>query len=313
MKCKLLVLSLSASLFVSFFNVQAQVSQVEISSKYNPDKTVDLDYVKKDPGNYTVVLKFKELTNTNSPYDHVLNVNDYSGKALRLRPSDAEQNIRYSYSYSYIRGKLKPKYNPDFIYTLPYQSGEKVNVSEAYFVKDRYFGSTTPDDWKVYHFYTENEATVTAARKGIVVEIKDEHDDKRLETVEYSSSVDQLMIEHADGTLARYGGFKKGSFKVEVGEVVFPGTPLGINVKMRSNNKHSISFTIMYLQSSDIESTRGQSFKDYKSLYGFVTPRFYTAEDPNSILVARQVYTATDSPELIKREMTKKEQKKLAK
>ena len=290
-------------------NVRAQESLIQVTYKVNTNKSVDFSFVKPDPGTLTVVLTFTNLTNTYESEQSTLSARDYSGNLKTLTPSNKEQGVGFSYKYSYIRGKLNPKYNADFVYLLPFKKGTKVKAVESNFVNATYFGSTTPDDWKVYRFFTQAEDTVTAIRKGLVVSIKDLYETNASADVAYTSKTNELIIEHADGTLATYRGFKKGSIAVKVGQMVFPGTPIAIAAKAGSSGRSSIALLITYLKSAEFGTTDNQSFKTSKSYYGFITPKFCTTENVATVLVAQQEHTANDSPEIIRKEFTKKELK----
>ncbi|MFD1257485.1 hypothetical protein ACFQ3S_11820 [Mucilaginibacter terrae] len=294
-------------------NVTAQDSPVQVSYKVNSNKTVDFSFTKPDPGTFTVVLAFTNLTNSYDAEQSTLTAKDYSGNLKTLTPSNKEQGIGFSYKYSYIRGKLNPKYNADFVYLLPFKKGTKVKAVESSFVNATYFGSTTPDDWKVYRFFTQAEDTVTAVRKGLVVSIKDLYETNTNAEVAYTSQTNELMIEHADGTLATYRGFKKGSLAVKLGQTVFPGTPLAVAAKAGASGRSSIALLITYLKSAEFGTADNQSFKTSKSYYGFITPKFCTTENAAVVLVPQQEYTAADSPEIIRKEFTKKELKLAAK
>lgn len=305
-KIKLAALSFSLSLGV--LTVSAQESPIKFSSKTNADKSVALSYEKEDPGTYTVILKFRELNNTNASNEQDITIKGYAGNLLTMKPQNAEQGISYSYTSTYIRGKFQPKYDANFIYTLPYKAGAKAMVTESGFVGAKYFGNTTPEDWKSYHFYTKAEDTVTAVRKGVVVDIKDLHENNGSGDVAYTSKSNDMIIEHADGTLATYRGFKKGSFVVKVGQTVFPGTALGVNSKNNSNSGYNISLILSYLKSKEID--RSRTLQNFKSLYGFITPHFTTAENADVILESRKEYIVSVPVEVLKKELTKKEMKK---
>jgi hypothetical protein len=289
--------------------VMAQERPVQVSYKVNSNKTVDFSFVKPDPGTFTVVLMFTNLTNTYEPDQSILAVKDYSGNLKTLAPSNKEQGIGFSYKYSYIRGKLNPKYNADFVYLLPFKKGTKIMAVESRFANATYFGSSTPDDWKVYRFFTQAEDTVTAVRKGVVVSIKDLYETNTSADIAYTSQTNELIIEHADGTLATYCGFKKGSVAVRVGQIVFPGAPLAIAAQVGTSSRSSIALLITYLKSAEFGAVVNQSFKTSKSYYGFVTPKFCTIENAAMVLVQQQEYMAADSPEIIRKEFTKKELK----
>ncbi|GAB1463953.1 hypothetical protein [Pedobacter sp.] len=287
---------------VSTLSTKAQEKEFNVSSKRNEDKSITLTAEKTSPGTYTVVLNFRELDNTSLNGDPIYEVRHNNDNFLTLTPINKEQNIGYSFSYSYIRGKLNPKYSPLFLYALPYANGKKVRAVESSFLNATYFGSTTPEDWKAYRFYTENADTVTAIRKGTVVNVLDLYDEDTKD-LKYTSKVNTVIIEHPDGTLATYKGFKKGIF-VKEGQTVFPGNALGIN--NITNERYGISLIITYLKSAEIGAAK-KNPKDSKSLYGFITPYFCTTDNANGILTNQKYYTSSITPELIQKEMTKKE------
>ncbi|TCC90373.1 hypothetical protein EZ428_13945 [Pedobacter frigiditerrae] len=285
----------------------AQEAVLKVASKYNDNRSVTLSYEKEDPGTYTLVIDFKQLTNTMGAMQQSFTLTGSSGSFLTLTPSNKEQNVGFSYSYRYIRGKLKPKISTDFLYLLPYKQGVELKAAEVGFVGAMYFGSTTPEDWKVYRFYTKDEDTVTAIRKGTVVSVKDLYDTDATLGVSFTSKTNEVIIEHSDGTLATYRGFKKGSINIKIGQTVFPATMLGLNAKSGSNDMFNISLLLTYLKSNDFESSKNQNLKNSKSLYGFVTPHFYTLENGNLILENNKFYTSAIKPEIVQLEMTKKE------
>jgi hypothetical protein len=284
------------------FGVDAQEKQVNVTYKINTDRSVDFSYEKSDPGTYTVLLKFGTLTNCNGLPEQSFTLRGYSGNFLTLKPQNKEQGIGFSYRYSYIRGKLNPKYTADFIYLLPYKKGSKITATETVWIGTKYFGKTPPEDWKSYRFYTKTEDTVTAIRKGTVVDIQDTYDVDKTNGIEFTNNANKVTIEHADGTLATYTDFKKGSIMVKLGQTVFPETALGINSEANGNGRFNISLHIIYLKSKDFESTT--------SLYGFVSPHFDTSENGDTILITQKEYTAADSPEIIGKELSKRELKK---
>lgn len=304
--------SLILTLFFYFIitTINAQEDKLTVNTKTNEDKSVSFTAEFKSPGTYTVILNFKELSNSNNVGDNTYKVK-YSGQSfLTLKPSNKDQGIGYSFSYSYIRGELNPKYDKEFIYTLPYTNGKKVRVGESSFVNATYFGTTTPPDWKVYRFFTSQSDTVTAIRKGIVVSIKDIYDMDESGKQTYTSQVNEVIIEHADGSLATYRGFRKGLY-VKLAQVVFPGSPIGLSSNNSGNGQFNISLMLTYLKSVDF--AKKQEIKESKSMYGFITPYFYNLVNGKEILINNQNYFVVNSPVILQKEMTKKELKNLVK
>ena len=148
---------------------------------------------------------------------------------------------------------------------------------------------------------------VTATRKGRVVEVVDEFGDAG--NVEFTTQKNSILLEHEDGTLARYKGFTKGTLKVKTGETVYPGEPLGLNTTFGKSG-FAISLHIFYLSSADFASVKGRNLSNQKSLYSTVAPRFTVDGKAAIVLENRKTYNAFSSEEFITKEMSKREIKK---
>ncbi len=296
----------------AYFQTKAQTLPITISARTNTNKSIEFTATKTDPGTYTLILNFNNVTNATAGRE-VVTVTGYSRSAYILDPINKDQGVGYSYGYSYIRGKLKVKHDPEFVYLLPYKNGTKVRAAESSFANATYFGSTTPEDWKAYRFFTKTEDTITAVRKGTVVEVTDQHETDDKKGIAFTNKLNSIIIEHADGTILRYQGLKKGSIVVKVGDVVFPGTSLGVNSKTHADSPPNVSLLFMYLKSADIEASRNTNVQNSKSLYGFITAKFCTTENPSMYVVPNQEYTVAVTPEIVQKEMSKKELKTLVK
>lgn len=283
----------------------AQEARMEVKAERNSDNSVTLNFTKNDPGTMTVQTNFKSLENS-SLNGASFQAKGYAGQLMTLRPTNKDQRISYSYSYRYIRGKLKPKVAFEFIYGFPHHEGTEARVSEASYLKAKYFGNTEPEDWKSYYIHTKDEAAVLSIRKGLVVEVIDGNEDFT-EGITFKSNNNKIIIEHEDGTLATYGALKNGSIKVKVGDVVFPKVELALNSN-RGNNQYSFALSIMYLKAADLFMNEGKNISNDKSLYGFVTPIFSVSLG-QQVLDNNKIYQAAWSEDLIVKEMNKKELK----
>lgn len=67
---------------------------------------------------------------------------------------------------------------------------------------------------------------------------------------------------------------------------------------------------LTYLKSVDFEN-KSTSLSKSKSFYGFITPHFITADNSNEVLVGQKTYVATSAPEVVQKEMSKRELKLL--
>ncbi|KGE15501.1 peptidoglycan DD-metalloendopeptidase family protein [Sphingobacterium deserti] len=285
----------------------AQEGAVALASKRNSDKSVEITYQKLDPGTFTVALTFKELQNAEAAKTEYT-LRGYSGQLTTLTPSNKDQSISYSYTYRFIRGKLNPRVNEEITYALPYEAGTLMSIREASFLKASYFGNSTPDDWKSYVMTTTSQQTVVASRKGIVVEVNNKFEDAGQEGSSYTSERNDVTVEHEDGSIASYAGFAKNSIAVKVGTEVLPGTVLGKNVK-RDTDRFGIYFMVMYLKSADFNMNKGKNMATTKSFYGFLTPKFWVNNQPETLSDKSQ-YDAEIPNEVITQEMSKKELKR---
>lgn len=298
--------------FIAILSLQnsfAQDQALRLSSKTLDSKNVEISYEKSKPGTYTVVVKFSDLTNTYQSTETVFTVNNDRGILLTLKPQNKDQGIGYRYKYTFIRGKLNPKFKEDFCYILPYKIGTKLRAVEAGYVNEKYFGAEKSSDWKSYSMITNQQDTVTAIRKALVIEVVDKFDDANSGDVAYTSAKNYILVEHEDGTLLRYSGFKKGSITVQPDDDVLPGTALGINAPLQSGH-YSISLLLYYLNSANYESLQGQTLSSPKSLNNILTPKFTFDGTTCNFIENNKEYTVFNNEETITRELSKKELKK---
>ncbi len=286
-----------------------QETVVVLQSQIKADNSVEISYRKYRPGSYTVVLNFSTLTNVSYSTETKHTIPNEQGVLITLRPQDKNQSINYRYTYSYIAGELNPKIQTNFPYLLPFKPGTKAKVFESGYAYQMYFGANKPEDWKCYEFRTATADSILASRKGLVVEVVDKYEQPYVEGVEFTTNENYLIVEHEDGTLMRYLGFKQGSFSVKHGQLVFPGTPLGI-ISERRKNYYRMSLLLYSLQSADMESYKNQTLSNHKSLYKIGTPQFVYDDNATGFLIPMKDYTTYSNEEYISKEMSKRELKK---
>lgn len=300
-------------LLVINFHLYAQVQNITINRTVNEDKSIDLNYEKKLPGSYYVVLDFSDISNCyTNEYKGV--IAGYSGRLLSLKPINAQQGIGYSLRYSAVMGVPNPKVDSLFQYILPFKTGKKVKIYEAGNIGEKYFGSEKPANWKSYVVHFKSPDTIFSIRKGIVVKLTNEHDDDASIAKHYTSKRNSIIIEHEDGTFAEYKGFKKNSFKVKLGQTVYPQTQLGtIELFNKSENNYRFDFSIYYLFNvKSIGNNEKQTFKNNVSRYKFLKPQFFTSEGLMAV-ESKKEYTASFNEAILLQEMTRSEKKKYLK
>jgi hypothetical protein len=295
-------------LLLTGVDANSQRRDVEITYKRNTDNSVDFNFRKHVPGCFWVVIKFNSLSNTNqSTYSGY--VQGTSGRVLTLKPKNANQGIGFSYSFRYHRGKALHRLKDDFVYLLPFENNIKTKVQKlGYLAKS--LGKGAPDSWIAFQFRTDNEEMVLAARKGLVVKVVDEYISDTTKNCYFKDGVNEVMIEHKDGTLARYSGFKGGSIKVKEGQRVYPQDELGLSGRYDSNTAHKLHFCLYYLNTPYIDDLNTQEKK--MNRFTYVNPRFHW-KGGESIILPRNDYVAEATEELIMQEFSRREKKKYLK
>lgn len=308
----------SAVFLITFFTIisvntkiLSQSKNIEITSKRNPDKSVDISYKKELPGSYFVKLNFTTIENCHQSANFESVIKNNSGFLVKLTPVNSERAITYSYKYTYIRGVPNPKIDSLISYTIPLKKGNKVKINEASNVGEKYFGSERPTDWKSYIIYRNQPDTIYSMRKGIVVEIENSYTLDTLHEKSYTSKRNTVIIEHPDGTYASYAGFKKNSIVVKLGQTVYPQTKLGV-MEVFNTGTYRLSFAVYYLNNLNTDTATQQNLKDQVSRNSFLTPYFITENGVEKLKPGIE-YTATTNEEILFQELTKKEKKEYSK
>jgi murein DD-endopeptidase MepM/ murein hydrolase activator NlpD len=286
------------------FKTVAQERIIEVNTIRNSNNTVDFFYVKNKPGSYTVKLKFNNVSNSDAT-EQIEVVKYDSGNLMTLVPLDIKKAISYSFSISYILGNFRPKVDSLFQYILPFKNGKNKTIFESFNMNEKYFGAEKPETWKSYYIESKTADTVYAMRKGIVVEIINEFVTDTL--VKSTTKKNRIIIEHSDGTLASYKGFKLNTIRVKLGETVYPATPLGI-VDQNRDKLHFFNFSVYYLGKDTFDRDPDATLKTAKSGYHYLTPYFYTKKGVVKI-IPKNKYTADDNETIVTKEFTKKELK----
>ncbi|NGY37027.1 peptidoglycan DD-metalloendopeptidase family protein [Flavobacterium sp. XN-5] len=290
--------------------LQAQDRTVEVTSVRNDNKSVDFFYTKNKPGSYTVKIEFNSLSNTSTSLLHEQVVEGNSGRLLSLKPTNSELGIGYGYKTSYAFGNSEPKVDSLFQYLLPFKKGTQITIYESSNLNEKYFGAEKPESWKSYSTNSKTVDSVFAMRKGIVVNLKNEFQNDTITKMLYTSKTNSIQIEHEDGTYASYSGFKKDSFKVKLGDIVYPNTMLGTLANF-NNEKYILHFSIYYFDKNRMfESSK--SLRASKTPHVYLTPYFYTAAGAIKI-IPKNSFTADCNESIIIKEMSKREIKQLLK
>lgn len=304
-------------IFLLILTLQTTVAQkraIEVSYKRNPDKSIDFSYKKTKPGSYSLSIHFTKLENAfyNSS---VLHIKSQSGHLFKLRPINKDEHIIFSYKSSYIRGITNPKVDHSFEYILPFSKGQSITINKASNVGEKYFGNKKPKNWESYIVAGKVQDSVFAMRKGIVVNIVNEHVFDTVYNRSFTTKTNSIRIEHKDGTYAIYKNLKKDSFLVKLGQTVYPRTKLGIMEKsIKNKENYRLSFSIYFLSLDKFDNIQKEkrTLTNRKSYHEYIAPHFVTS-DGVTTLEHKGKYSVDFDEEVLFKEFTKKEKKKYKK
>ncbi len=291
------MIALLSLFLVNIENANGQTKELEIKFERKSNNSVDFYFTKSSIASYTVYLEFKNLNNSFYSQKPIV-VSGRTGKLLTLNPTERDKRISFSFKYTYIAGHLNPEVNREIIYLLPFVDGVEFEVYETNEIKNTFFGSEEPKNWKSYYFLTNKADTVVSTRKGIVTSINDQNEE---------AEGNFIIIEHKDGTLARYKGFDRSKILVQIGDMVNPNDQIGV-----LDTEGELHFNVSFLAETNIKDRLKESFLTRKSLYEYITPIFFVNGKENE-LISGEKSMANSKEEYIQQEWSKREIKKFKK
>ncbi|NDV80977.1 peptidoglycan DD-metalloendopeptidase family protein [Bacteroides sp. 51] len=310
---RIILLACYATFSIYTYAQTREEPAVELRSereKTGEKETFNIGATLNKPGSYSVVIRFLKQENMSEPAT-LLKVVKNSGNILKITPADPRQPINCRYNYSYTMGYEPRNVDSAFVYRLPYSTNraEPVQINYLYNVDQRYLNRNRNIKWTALQFHLEKGDTIFAVRKGEVVKIQDSFDPmEREERVSYTSKANSITIEHIDGTICKYDIFEKGSFMVSEGDIVYPGTPLGLSGQQNATKgDYQLKLGVYYPVINpdyDPDDRKSSSF-----LYIYYNP-VYATDQGNIKLDRSKKYKAVSSKELEQKEMTKKEIKR---
>lgn len=284
--------------------------QGKIEHVRNEDNSVTFSYNKNTPGSAFIILKFPSLTNARSGIVKK-QITGYGSTLKTLQPIDKSRGIGFSTQSISIMGNVKAKPDTDFRYTFPFSNGKEVLVRSLRNLNDAY-ADNSPNSWRGFQFIAKAGDTIRAIRKGEVIEIiNDFNEDKDLE-YNFKSESNSIIIEHQDGTLAKYSVLKKDSFMVNVGDTVYPTSPLALAGTYDKVTNSQVRLFVYYLNDNayDIEFNHTQTMSNQTYYYSYIDPFFAIDSKDSSKLKDYDSYMSYLDDDLISAEMKKRELKK---
>jgi uncharacterized protein YceK len=284
-------------------------SQTTLEVKYDTDAKGNYNFycINNDFCKYILTIDFPGSINIKTyvflPYQVV--VNPGRTNIMTVQPENIGNSVTLRYSYSFQKGCLNPKVNPDFVYLLPVGKGKTTEVFELGFLKIN-TNDPEPKDFYVVGFKMKFQDTVYAARRGVVSGINDA---AKLQLTGYTYSSDDNFIEiyHDDCTFGKYQVFSK--ILVTPGQKVEAGDPIGLAGGEKYTSGPHVRFSVYY----NYEQEPADKKKDAilrKKYWAYVPMNFCTTEAAKTKLVKGKLYTGDYPDAIITQEMTKNQIKK---
>ena len=291
------MLLLGGTLFSNLSFSQQHIVEMESQST---EDGYDIFAVNSGYCSYMLKFDFNLLVNLSGAPSHGREIEAPRGKTkvFSLKVIKKGSPTNFNYTYSYRQGRVVRKYNEDFTYLLPLQSGKPTKTYPLDYIGDKY-GSMEEKD-KPINFYsisftTESNDTICAARGGIVCKIESDIPESG-ENYRFRAKVNLIEIFHKDGTLATYRVFKPDGILVKLGQKVDAGEPIGLAGGANYEIGSHIRFAVFY------------AHKDGR--YAYIKPKFCTKENGNDSLKLGEIYTANHAETVLTQEMSKRQIKK---
>ena len=292
----LVVLSMSA--------VSAQ-PRIRVERMENKNLEFHLDN-KQYPGTLTLFLNLKNLENCNALTGTTRYEVRHNGeRILTLRPADPQSSVGYDYSYRTIRGRLDPPVDTTLVCRMPCSTRKPIRVIGGVYVLDKYRKPRAEQRRLGTHFSLQRGDTVYSARRGVVTDVKVA--EKRAQDaprVSFTSGSTSVRIEQRDGSFAWYVCLDGENLFVSEGDEVLPGTPLAL-AGTYDGERYDVSVQFYYLRGVPGEG----DIPEAEKVHFF--PPFLTVEEGAVRLDHGRSYTPAMNEDLLTREMTKKEIKRL--
>lgn len=196
-----------------------------------------------------------------------------------------------------------------FVYRLPYSPSlgdVRVSYPPQTPPNTTAFRASLRGNPLVYRFMLNRGDSIYAVRKGLVVVIGDRNAPESKYGVIANKGINYVVVEHQDGSYAVYYGFTRGTIRVQVGETVFPDTPLCCAGAIDSTH-YAVDVRLCHLAGRIFE--KGNTYTYVKVFETIdLDPLFSTSEEVQKLNPGKS-YQAVLSEELVTQEMTKREKK----
>ncbi len=283
---------------------------IQLSLQRNTDNSATINYAKSKIGSYciklhSIILNEKPISSLKKTAD------SETGIVTTILPNPGERITKLTYKSSIALGKCDCKPDFKFTYTLPFKKGKKIKVSAIKSPSHKIKNKQNTENWQYFKFTPKSEIdSVFAMRRGTVIKVVNNNIIKITKDLSYKSKSNYIIVEHKDGTLARYDIFKKNSIVVRSGDQIFPGDFLGIIGKYGKNKNPQLRISFYYLNpKAPFLIQEKQKLGEEYTPNIYFSPVFLTKNGVKK-LQDEDIVISEFNNDLVRLEMTKKEKKK---
>lgn len=225
---------ITAAASLAALSLAAQKPSVQITASTAPDNSLVFDADVTGYGTFTIRLDLYNIRNAadqenRSVYAEAFG-SDLPTRILSVSPLDGSKPAEADFQWNWIQGKVDAAPDLGFVYRLPVPAGRITTVrsltpSETGMMRDNL------SNFIMWQFSTRDHDQVFAIRKGKVIFVQGYSPDQN------SRGGSTIIVEHADGTQARYAGLMEDSATVIPGDTVYPDTPIALAGTLRDGTK----------------------------------------------------------------------------
>ncbi len=130
--------------------------------------------------------------------------------------------------------------NTEFVYELPW-TGAKARVEVISPVQAQYFNADHLVNFRAFEFRFKKPQMIVAARSGEVISVEDR----------------TVIIQHRDGSVARYSSLDRDGIVVKAGEQIPTCAPIGMSgSSLMSDNENVVTFELYHRSKNTVTTGR---------------------------------------------------------
>ncbi len=161
-----------------------------------------------------------------------------------VKIKDPYKGSSFGMQSTFYWGNALEKPQGTYDYALPFKKGDTHLMSQGYNGKFSHSGKNAID------FNMDIGTPICAARKGIVIEVKDSSN-KGCPNERCMKDANNIILYHKDGSFTEYAHLKKNGSKVRPGQKVEEGEVIGLSGNTGFSSGPHLHFEVFYFDKSE--------------------------------------------------------------